>query len=64
MVTGGLHGLTQGLANFVWEGFDIDRMPEDVVRIVASEYLEVRSMFLWLVLPDAISPFQSDLREL
>jgi hypothetical protein len=63
MVTGGIRALSQGLPSFAWEGIDVDQMPHHFARIAAAEYLEVRSMFLWLILADAQSPFQTDLRD-
>jgi hypothetical protein len=31
--------------------------------MAAAEYVAVRSMFLWLVSPDSMSPFQDDIRD-
>jgi hypothetical protein len=60
--TGGLIARSQGVAGFQWEGFDIDTMPQRFAEIAATEYLELRSLFLWLASADNLSPFQSDLR--
>jgi len=37
-------------------------MPDHMVSGVLGELLAVRSMFLWLMSPDTISPFQDDIR--
>jgi antitoxin component YwqK of YwqJK toxin-antitoxin module len=62
LTTGGLIARSQGVAGFDWEGMHIDEMPLQFAEIAAAEYLELRSMFLWLASRDNLSPFQSDLR--
>jgi hypothetical protein len=60
--TRGLLALTNGVSGFEWQGMDIAAVPAHFVEMVAAEYLAARSMFLWLASPDALSPFQDDLR--
>jgi len=62
MSTGGLLARSQGVPGFDWQGIDIDALPPHLIDTVASEYLAVRSMFLWLA-SDALTPFQDDLRD-
>ena len=61
--TGGLLARANGVPGFTWEGVDIDALPQHLARVVAEEYLRVRSMFLWLASPEVVSPFQLDLRD-
>jgi hypothetical protein len=61
--TGGLLARSNGVQGFEWQGIDIDMLPPHLVEVAAAEYLATRSMFLWLVTPDTLSPFQDDLRE-
>jgi hypothetical protein len=63
LATGGLYAMSRGTPGFTWEGIDIDEMPRQLLPLVAREYLEIRSVFLWLLDPTEISPFQRDLRE-
>jgi hypothetical protein len=63
LTTGGLLALTNRIPGFVWEGIDIDAVPTHLVQTVAAEYIAMRSMFLWLVSPETLSPFQDDLRD-
>jgi hypothetical protein len=62
--TNGLRSLNAGVPGFVWEGLDIDGMPRHFVQMAADEYQELRALFLWLVSPENLSPFQSDLRQI
>jgi len=56
------HCAEPGHCRFEWEGFDIDTCPSASAEIETREYLELRSLFLWLASADNLSPFQSDLR--
>jgi len=60
--TGGLIALGKRVPGFEWLGVGIDDMPDHMVSGVLAELLAVRSMFLWLLSPDTISPFQDDIR--
>ena len=63
MLTGGVRARMQGISSFAWEGIALDQLPNHLAAVAAAEYLELRSMFLWLALDDSVSPFQADLRE-
>ena len=63
MLTAGVRARMQGIASFSWEGIPLDDLPNHLAAVAASEYLELRAMFLWLALDDSVSPFQADLRE-
>ena len=63
LTTGGLLALTNRIPGFSWQGIDIDAVPTHLVQTVAAEYSAARSMFLWLVSPDTLTPFQDDLRD-
>jgi len=60
--SGSLISRSQGVPGFEWQGVDIDELPRHLVETAAEEYVAVRSMFLWLASPDALSPFQDDIR--
>ncbi len=61
--TGGLLARANGVPGFAWQGIDIDALPQHLAQAAAEEYLRARSVFLWLADPDAVSPFQVDLRD-
>jgi len=63
VLTGGVRARMQGIPSFTWEGIALDDLPNHLAAVAAAEYLELRSMFLWLALDDSVSPFQTDLRE-
>jgi hypothetical protein len=63
LATGGLRSRTAGVPGFVWQGMEIDDMPRPFVQLVVEEYFELRALFLWLLSPENLSPFQSDLRD-
>jgi hypothetical protein len=63
MTTGSLVSRSQGVQGFEWQGVDIDELPHHFAQLAAGEYIAVRSMFLWLVSVDALSPFQDDIRD-
>ncbi|WP_437573469.1 toxin-antitoxin system YwqK family antitoxin [Sorangium sp. So ce887] len=60
--TGGLVSRARGVPGFVWEGHAIDRLDATLAVIAADEYFEMRCLFVWLLFPENISPFQSDIR--
>jgi hypothetical protein len=60
--SGSLISRSQGVPGFEWQGVDIDALPRHVAEIAAAEYVAVRSMFIWLASPDALSPFQDDIQ--
>ncbi|WP_437968629.1 hypothetical protein WMF04_04745 [Sorangium sp. So ce260] len=60
--TSGLVSRARGVPGFVWEGHDIDGLDRTLVLIAADEYFEMRCLFVWLMFPENISPFQSDIR--
>ena len=61
--TGGLLARANGVPGFAWQGIDIDALPQHLAQAAAEEYLRARSVFLWLADPEAVSPFQVDLRD-
>ena len=63
LATGGLRSRTAGVPGFSWEGMEIDDMPRPFVQLAIEEYFELRALFLWLLSPENLSPFQSDLRQ-
>jgi hypothetical protein len=63
IATGGLRSQSAGVPGFVWEGMDIDEMPRPFVQLAVDEYFELRALYLWLLSPENLSPFQSDLRD-
>jgi hypothetical protein len=62
VVTGGLRSLTAGVPGFIWEELDIEGMPRHFAEMAQEQYLEMRSVFLFLMSPENVSPFQADLR--
>ncbi|HVV49263.1 MAG TPA: hypothetical protein VHO06_06380, partial [Polyangia bacterium] len=62
LTTGGLLARANGVPGFVWEGQEIDALPQQLAQVVAEEYLRARAVFLWLASPEVVSPFQIDLR--
>lgn len=63
LTTGGLLALTNRIPGFAWQGLDLDVVPTHLVQTIAAEYGAARSMFLWLVSPETLSPLQDDLRD-
>lgn len=61
--TGGLMALAKKVDGFTWHGHAVEEMPPHVLSIARAELVAVRSMFLWLISPDAMSPFQDDIRD-
>lgn len=62
--TRGLVSRNRGIPDFVWEGLGIETLPRGMAEIASRQYLERRALFLWLLFPQNVSPFQSDLRQL
>lgn len=60
--TGGLVSRAHGAPGFVWEGHAIDALDPTHAAIAADETFEARCVFVWLMFPENISPFQSDIR--
>jgi hypothetical protein len=63
VATGGLRSRAANVPGFVWQGMEIDEMPRPFVQLAMEEYFELRALFLWLLSPENLSPFQSDLRD-
>jgi hypothetical protein len=64
LTTGGVRSQSAGVPSFQWEGMDVDEMPRPFVQLAVDEYYELRALFLWLLSPENISPFQNDLRQI
>ena len=62
-ISGGLVAHAKAVPGFDWQGTDIDALPPMLVEMAAAEYLAIRSMFIWLVTTDTMSPFQDDIRD-
>ncbi|MGK3959492.1 hypothetical protein WMF38_41405 [Sorangium sp. So ce118] len=60
--TGGLVSRSRGVPEFVWEGHAIGELDPSLAAIAADEYFEMRCVFAWLLFPENLSPFQSDIR--
>ncbi|WP_437275411.1 hypothetical protein WME90_29735 [Sorangium sp. So ce375] len=60
--SGGLISRARGVPDFRWEGHDIGALDPTLAAIAADEYFEMRCLFVWLMFPENISPFQSDIR--
>ncbi|WP_437733648.1 toxin-antitoxin system YwqK family antitoxin [Sorangium sp. So ce1335] len=60
--SGGLISRARGVPGFVWEGHAIDGLDPALAVLVADETYEMRCVFVWLMFPENISPFQSDIR--
>jgi hypothetical protein len=63
LATGSLLSRSRGVPGFEWQGVAIDALPRRLAEMGTAEYVTIRSMFLWLVTPDALSPYQDDLRD-
>jgi hypothetical protein len=59
--TAGLVSRSRGLSSFDFEGLAIETLPPRLAEIAARQYLERRALFFWLLFPENLSPFQSDL---
>lgn len=62
MVTTGLRSMTQGVADFEWEGHAVSALSPSFLQVCLDEWLEARAVLLWLSNAGNISPFQDDLR--
>ncbi|WP_437792143.1 toxin-antitoxin system YwqK family antitoxin [Sorangium sp. So ce693] len=60
--SGGLVSRARGVPGFAWEGHDIGELDPTLAAIAADEYFEMRCLFVWLMFPENVSPFQSDIR--
>jgi hypothetical protein len=60
--TGGLVSRSRGLPSFSWEGIPVDELSGRLAEIAARQYSERRAALLYLLFPENVSPFQSDLR--
>jgi hypothetical protein len=63
VATRGLRAMTAGVPGFLWEEMEIEGMPGLFAEMASDEYLEMRSVFLFLSSEDNLSPFQSDIRQ-
>jgi antitoxin component YwqK of YwqJK toxin-antitoxin module len=61
--TGGLVSRARGVSDFVWDGHDVGTLSIRFAEIAARQFLERRAMFFFLLFPQNLSPFQSDLRQ-
>jgi hypothetical protein len=61
--TGGLVSRSRGLQSFLWEGLPIETLSSRFAEVAARQYLERRAVLLFLLFPQNVSPFQSDLRK-
>ncbi|WP_437961266.1 hypothetical protein WME76_17605 [Sorangium sp. So ce119] len=60
--TSGLVSRARGVPGFIWEGHAVDELDPTLAVIAADEYFEMRCLFVWLMFPENLSPFQSDIR--
>lgn len=60
--SGGLVSRSRGVPSFTWEGIPVDELDSTFAALAANEYLEIRSMFVWILFEANVSPFQSDIR--
>lgn len=58
----GLISRARGVPGFVWEGHDVGQLDPTLAAIAIEEYTEMRCLFFWLLFPENLSPFQSDIR--
>ena len=61
--TGGLVSRARGVPSFVWDGLDVAMLSSRFAEIAERQFLERRAMFFFLLFPQNLSPFQSDLRQ-
>lgn len=61
--TGGLVSRARGVPSFTWDGLDIATLTSRFAEIAQRQFLERRAMFFFLLFPQNLSPFQSDLRQ-
>jgi hypothetical protein len=63
LATGGLVSRARGVPSFVWEGLDVASLSMRFSEIAKCQFVERRAMFFFLLFPQNLSPFQSDLRQ-
>jgi hypothetical protein len=63
LATGGLVSRARGVPSFVWDGLDVAALSSRFAEIAERQFLERRAMFFFLLFPQNLSPFQSDLRQ-
>jgi hypothetical protein len=61
--TGGLVSRARGVPSFTWDGLDVATLSSRFAEIAERQFLERRAMFFFLLFPQNLSPFQSDLRQ-
>jgi hypothetical protein len=61
--TGGLISRARGVPSFVWDGLDVSTLSSRFSEIAKRQFVERRAMFFFLLFPQNLSPFQSDLRQ-
>jgi antitoxin component YwqK of YwqJK toxin-antitoxin module len=61
--TGGLVSEARKVQSFLWDGLPIGTLSSRFAEVAAHQYLERRAALLWLLFPQNVSPFQSDLRK-
>jgi thioredoxin len=61
-VTGGRGAQMSKSPGFQFEGVSIDSLPPHLVEFAELQYAEMQAMFLWLINPSNVSPWQDNLR--
>lgn len=61
--TGGLVSRSRGIPSFSWEGLSVDVLSGRLADICERQFFERRALFFFLLFPQNVSPFQSDLRQ-
>ena len=61
-VTGGRGAKMSNSPGFLFEGVDIDELHPNLVGIAEQQYADMQAMFLWLINPSNVSPWQDNLR--
>ncbi|QSQ26689.1 thiol reductase thioredoxin [Pyxidicoccus parkwayensis] len=61
-VTGGRGAKMSNSPGFPFEGMDIDELHPNLVGIAEQQYADMQAMFLWLINPAHVSPWQDNLR--
>ena len=64
VVTSGLRSMTQGVAEFQWEGQLVSDLAASHLDVCVAEWTEARAVLLWLSNQGNLSPFQDDLRRI
>jgi hypothetical protein len=63
LATAGLVSRSRGIPGFVWEGLPVETLDGRLAEIADRQFFERRAMFFYLLFPQNLSPFQSDLRQ-